>query len=231
MNGTVILGSQSGTRIRDERYGTLWELVAPRGSPCKQFGFAYVEVDPGQESPAHYHRKTEELYYVTRGSGIMTLGDRTTLVKPGDTVVIPAGEVHKIRAHDEGLAFICVTGPPYDPEDDYEVELLAEVSRAVEEMGLEQLCKDIGFPGQEDWQTLSREIERREQEAALDAFFAELRHPSTGTHAKMRSCRAKSGKPLAEELDERRKRISNLTAQRAFLIYFARWAMERVGNG
>src|SRR5207247_1469754 len=108
--------------------------------------FAYVEIDPGQESPAHYHCITEELYYITRGSGTMTLGERVTRVQPGDTVVIPPGEVHKIRADQEGLAFVCVTAPPYDLEDDFEVDVLAEVSKAVAEMDLEQLCKDEAFP-------------------------------------------------------------------------------------
>ena len=121
MNGIVIAGPRSGTRIRDDRYGTVWELVAPAAGPCRGFGFAFVEVDAGKESPFHYHQRTEELYFITVGQGLMTLGEREVVVRPGDTVVIPPGERHKIRAGAEGLAFVCVTTPPYDPDDDYEV--------------------------------------------------------------------------------------------------------------
>jgi mannose-6-phosphate isomerase-like protein (cupin superfamily) len=121
MNGKVISGSRSGARFRDDRYGTVWELVAPAGAPCQRFGFAYVEVDPGRESPLHYHAVTEELYHIVRGDGVMTLGDTETPVGPGDTVAIPSGERHRIRAGAAGLAFVCVTVPPYDPHDDFEV--------------------------------------------------------------------------------------------------------------
>src|SRR4051794_11969221 len=121
MNGMVIPGSRSGTRIRDDRYGTVWELAAPAAALCRGYGFAFVEVDAGKESPLHYHEKIEELYYITGGEGVMTLGEREIPVRPGDTVVIPTGERHKIRAGAQGLAFVCVTAPAYDPNDDIEV--------------------------------------------------------------------------------------------------------------
>jgi mannose-6-phosphate isomerase-like protein (cupin superfamily) len=121
MNGVVITGPQSGMRIRDDRYGTVWELVAPAAGLSRGYGFAFVEVDAGKESPLHYHEHTEELYYITAGEGLMTLGQRAITVRPGDTVVIPPGERHKIRAGARGLAFVCVTAPPYDADDDIEV--------------------------------------------------------------------------------------------------------------
>lgn len=228
MNGIVIAGSRSGTRIRDDRYGTLWELVAPAVSACKHFGFAHVEVDPGQESPAHYHRKTEEMYYITRGGGTMTLGEVVTHVQPGDSVVIPVGEIHKIRADAEGLAFVCVTVPPYDPEDDFEVEAIAEVMKAVADMDLEQLCKDAEFPSRSDWQRLCDEIEVRQQEPELNALITELRNRSTTLSGKMWAFRVKSGMSLIVELDERRQEFGGVAAQRIFLIYLARWVVVQL---
>ena len=121
MNNMVVKGNKSGMPLRDDRYGTLWELVASVGSACKTLGLAYVEVDPGKESPAHFHRQTEEVYHVVSGYGVATLNNQEAVVGPGDTVVIPVDVIHKIRASSEGLAFIVVTSPPYNPDDDIEV--------------------------------------------------------------------------------------------------------------
>lgn len=121
MSKMIVKGHKTGERFRDDRYGTVWELVAPAASPCKSFGFAFVEVDPSRESPAHYHLRTEELYYIVGGSGIATVDGKETTVEPGDSVIIPLGIVHKIKASSGGLSFVCVTVPPYDIHDDIEV--------------------------------------------------------------------------------------------------------------
>lgn len=121
MTGRVLAGNKSGVRIPDPEYGRLWELANPQIAPVKGYGFAYVEVTAETESPLHFHSRTEELYYVVAGAGEVTLGDTKTEVKPGDTVIIPIGVHHKIRGGTQGVSFMCVTCPPYDPEDDEDV--------------------------------------------------------------------------------------------------------------
>lgn len=121
MDGTIIRGTRSGSLIRDDRYGTVWEIVPPKSGVARGYGFAFVQVDPDAESPLHFHNHTEELYHILEGSGTMTLGKRDEQVGPGDTIVIPPRLHHKISGGSRGISFICVTSPPYDPEDDLEL--------------------------------------------------------------------------------------------------------------
>lgn len=121
-NTIFIQGNHEGARFDDNRYGSLWELVGPGGA-LQRVAFAWVEVSPGAVSPMHLHRVTEELYYIVSGGGDMTVDETTRRVSPGDTIAIPIGSAHCIRAGDKGIGFVCVTSPPYDPDDDYELPL------------------------------------------------------------------------------------------------------------
>jgi adenosylhomocysteinase len=111
----------AGQQFTDDRYGSLWELVSPADGALQSVGFAWVEVAPRATSPMHLHRATEELYHIVSGDGEMTVDGISQLVKPGDTIAIPIGAAHAIRAGDAGIGFVCVTSPPYDPEDDHEI--------------------------------------------------------------------------------------------------------------
>jgi mannose-6-phosphate isomerase-like protein (cupin superfamily) len=107
-----------GSRFEDVRYGRLREAAM-----TKKLGVAWVDVTAGATSPAHYHTRTQELYYITGGAGTMVLDGAETPVGPGDAVAIPPGVVHAIRAGEEGLELVCVSSPPYDVRDDIEVPL------------------------------------------------------------------------------------------------------------
>ena len=52
--------------------------------------------EPGQISPIHSHPDADEIYYVIEGEGLFNDGRREVRLKPGDTVVFPAGEVHQV---------------------------------------------------------------------------------------------------------------------------------------
>ena len=113
---------RAGTRIRDDRYGTVFELIS-KASGARGIGIAYVEVDPGKESPAHFHEATEEVYCFVEGTGVMTVDTDTFDVGPGDVVYLPLRSVHSIRNTSAvPLCFISADAPPYDPEDDTEVQ-------------------------------------------------------------------------------------------------------------
>lgn len=79
---------------------------------------AEATLPPGAESAEHYHPNTEEIYYVLRGRGLMTLGREQRQVGPGDGVLIPPGTPHKIRnVGQDPLVFLCCSSPPYSHED------------------------------------------------------------------------------------------------------------------
>lgn len=55
---------------------------------------AEATLPPGAETEEHLHPRTEEIYYVLRGRGLMSLGDERREVGPGDGILIPPGTRH-----------------------------------------------------------------------------------------------------------------------------------------
>ena len=87
----------------------------PSGNAVNQ-SLAQATVPAGGDTIEHYHRASEEIYYFTRGSGRMRLGDDEFEVTAGDCVVIPPGMRHKLWAADE-LVLLCCCAPAYSHED------------------------------------------------------------------------------------------------------------------
>lgn len=54
-------------------------------------------MDAGAATPPHGH-DTEEVVFFLSGSGRATVGEREVRYEPGDTLILPAGEVHQIFA-------------------------------------------------------------------------------------------------------------------------------------
>jgi mannose-6-phosphate isomerase-like protein (cupin superfamily) len=119
----LIIAASEARPFRADRYGTVFEIVGGGGAtPLCNVGFALVTVDAGRCSPAHYHRCTEELYYIVEGRGRMRLGSEIREVGPGDTICIRPNVVHAIEnVTSAPLRFVCVTAPPYDQADDFEI--------------------------------------------------------------------------------------------------------------
>jgi mannose-6-phosphate isomerase-like protein (cupin superfamily) len=73
---------------------------------------------PGQRTSLHRHGQTEELYFITAGSGLMTLDGETFVVSVGDTVCITPGTAHCIEnTANQELRFLCCCSPAYSHAD------------------------------------------------------------------------------------------------------------------
>jgi len=94
------------------------ELMHPSLHGNRRQSLAEATVQPGARTHLHRHALTEELYHVSAGSGIMTLGDSTFSVAVGDTVLIAPGTPHRIEATGtKPLRILCCCSPPYSHED------------------------------------------------------------------------------------------------------------------
>jgi mannose-6-phosphate isomerase-like protein (cupin superfamily) len=94
------------------------ELCGPAWTPARNQSLAEATVPPGTQTVAHYHPRSEELYYFTAGTGRMRLGDEERTVRAGDCVPIPPGTEHKlINDGDEPLKLLCCCAPAYSHED------------------------------------------------------------------------------------------------------------------
>ncbi len=96
----------------------IWELFHPDSSPVIGFSVAEALVEPGQETQAHVHRVSLEVYYILEGGGVMRLGKDTLNVVPGDAILIPPCRTHNIKNTGAGaLRILCVCCPPYSHGD------------------------------------------------------------------------------------------------------------------
>ena len=79
---------------------------------------ATLEVE--QATERHYHRLTEEIYFVLKGQGRMEVDDEVTFVRPGDAVLIPAGAWHQLENNGMSeLRILCCCAPPYSHDDTF----------------------------------------------------------------------------------------------------------------
>ena len=94
------------------------ELIHPAVHGNRLQSLAEATVAPGRRTQLHRHAVTEELYHITAGEGLMTLGDACFKVGAGDTVAIAPGMPHRIEATGtEPLRILCCCSPPYSHED------------------------------------------------------------------------------------------------------------------
>ena len=81
---------------------------------------AEATLEPDQATERHYHRVTEEIYFVVKGSGDMEVDGEHKRIAVGDAVLIPPGAWHTL--HNNGtseLRFLCCCAPPYSHDDTY----------------------------------------------------------------------------------------------------------------
>lgn len=94
------------------------ELMHPAVHPARNQSLAEATVLPGRETRLHRHRRTEEIYHVTGGKGLMRLGEARFEVCAGDTVLIPPGTAHSVRNTGAlPLKILCACAPAYAHED------------------------------------------------------------------------------------------------------------------
>jgi mannose-6-phosphate isomerase-like protein (cupin superfamily) len=94
------------------------ELLAYRNSCIRMQSLAEAKLPPGASTTAHIHQKTEEIYYILEGQGLMRLEAETRSVGPGDAIAIPPGSLHQITNIGPGiLKFLCCCAPGYEHED------------------------------------------------------------------------------------------------------------------
>ncbi|MFM7043780.1 MAG: cupin domain-containing protein [Planctomycetaceae bacterium] len=99
---------------------TIRELLAHRNSAIRKQSLAEARLAPGRATAPHHHAVTEEIYYILSGTAVMTLGEETRPVGPGDAIAIPPGARHTIRnTGEQELVFLCTCAPGYEHADTF----------------------------------------------------------------------------------------------------------------
>jgi mannose-6-phosphate isomerase-like protein (cupin superfamily) len=78
---------------------------------------AEASLEPGQATGRHYHARTEEIYLITAGGGVLEVDGESRDVSAGDAVLIPPGAWHELTAGAAGTQLLCMCAPPYSHDD------------------------------------------------------------------------------------------------------------------
>ncbi|MBK1790284.1 cupin domain-containing protein [Persicirhabdus sediminis] len=97
---------------------TIRSILDKTNAPVQKQSLAEAFLPAGCATDRHYHKLSEEFYFIVSGAGKMEINGEEKLVGAGDAILIPAGEWHQISAQ-EDLSFLCCCAPPYQHDDTY----------------------------------------------------------------------------------------------------------------
>ena len=117
----LVINEREGIRVPDI-CGTAVELINNTTTGSTKVSLAKLIVGPGQKSQRHYHKETEEIYYILSGGGRVAIGDESFGIGPGSAIFLPTGMAHEIHnTGEEELVFVCADAPVFDEQDVFEV--------------------------------------------------------------------------------------------------------------
>src|SRR5262245_34972300 len=99
------------------------ELLAYRNSVIRNQSLAEARLPAGASTQEHYHARTEEIYFITTGTGRMRIEGEVRDVKAGDSIAILPGKKHKLwNTGTETLKLLCCCAPAYEHSDTFITE-------------------------------------------------------------------------------------------------------------
>ena len=94
------------------------ELLHPDKDRVNNQSLAEATIPAGAKTYLHRHGESEEIYHITAGQGVMTLGDKSFEVTAGDSICIPPGTPHCVEHRSSlPLVILCCCAPAYSHED------------------------------------------------------------------------------------------------------------------
>jgi mannose-6-phosphate isomerase-like protein (cupin superfamily) len=97
---------------------TIRSILDRTNAPVQNQSLAEATVPIGKPTERHYHKISEEFYFILEGGGLMEIDGETREVGVGDAILIPPGAWHQITAT-QTLRFLCCCAPPYAHDDTY----------------------------------------------------------------------------------------------------------------
>lgn len=97
---------------------TIRSILDRTNAPVELQSLAEASLPTGCATQRHFHKISEEFYFILEGRGLMEIDGETREVGPGDAILIPRHAWHQIAAR-EPLRFLCCCAPPYAHEDTY----------------------------------------------------------------------------------------------------------------
>lgn len=104
-------------RARDG--AVVYELFRPGNSKIKNMGIAFGTLETLEKARPHFHKISEEIYYILSGRGKVRVGDLKLKIGPGDTIYIPIKKVHGLENTSPSriLKVLAISSPAYSEKD------------------------------------------------------------------------------------------------------------------
>ncbi len=81
--------------------GATFSFLVRSNETSSRLSLAKIEVQHGNEPPAHIHTREDEYYYILKGSIKFTAGNEIFIANEGDTVFLPMNVMHAFEVQDE----------------------------------------------------------------------------------------------------------------------------------
>jgi len=95
---------------------TIRSILDLSNAPVEKQSLAEAKLPPGGATERHWHKASEEFYFILEGSGNMEIDGVEQQVGVGDAILIPNGKWHQITADsDAELRFLCCCCPSLTP--------------------------------------------------------------------------------------------------------------------
>lgn len=114
----LIVNRERAAVIETPHGSEIRPLIDRTTSDIELCSLAEEVLPPGASVGRHHHLATEEVYYILRGTGQMTVGDETRAVNGGDAIYIPRHTTHTLTNNGpEPIVLLLVCGPAYERAD------------------------------------------------------------------------------------------------------------------
>jgi mannose-6-phosphate isomerase-like protein (cupin superfamily) len=100
----------------------VYELVgaAPASGSATLHSLAHIIIPPGKSSQIHYHKVSEETYYLLSGTARMVIDDHELTLVPAQACLILPGQWHQVfNPGEDNLEFLAICAPAWSPHDSY----------------------------------------------------------------------------------------------------------------
>jgi mannose-6-phosphate isomerase-like protein (cupin superfamily) len=117
----MVVVKRAESKLFVSRHGSeIRPLIDRTTSQVTQCSLAEELLPPGHAVVRHLHRRTEEIYYILEGHGLMSVDDQTREVESGDAVLIPCQAVHTLRNTGEtAMRLLLICGPAFSRDDEH----------------------------------------------------------------------------------------------------------------
>lgn len=97
---------------------TIRSILDATNAPVEKQSLAEASLPQGGQTQRHYHKLSEEIYFMLEGEAVMEIDGEEREVSQNDAILIPAGAWHQITATTD-IRFLCCCAPVYSHEDTY----------------------------------------------------------------------------------------------------------------